>query len=87
MLTPRLKEKGPYDQIIQEWLISIEMDVDEQELPKPKVEEASAQPSITLLEKLVAKMDKLEASVEKLTIDIVEIKANRQIIIDFLTHR
>ena len=50
------------------------------------VEEASAQPSNTLLEKLAVKMDKLEAF-EKLTTDITEIKSNQQIIIDILTHR
>ena len=60
MLTPRLEEKDLYDQIIQGWLISIEMDVDEQGLLKLEPEEASAnvetQPSIKLLDKLAAKM-------------------------------
>ena len=42
MLTPRLKEKDSYDQIMQGWLISTEMDVDEQELLEPEDEEASA---------------------------------------------
>ena len=37
---------------MQGWLISTEIDVDEQELPQPEAEEASAQPAITLLEKL-----------------------------------
>ena len=32
-------------------------------------------------------MDKLEANVEKLITDTVEIKANQQMIIDLLTHR
>ena len=67
------------------------MAVDEQELPKPEAEEANvnveAQPSIKLLEKLVANMENLEANVEKLTSNIAEIKANQQIIIDFLIHR
>ena len=83
MLILRLAEKDSYDQIIEGWLISTEMDVDEQELPQPEAEEASTnaekvcdQPSITLLEKLAVKMDKLEASMEKLTANIVEIKAN-----------
>ena len=35
MLTPYLEEKDLYDQIMQRWLISTEMDVDEQELPEP----------------------------------------------------
>ena len=87
MLTPRLKEKDSYDQIMQWWLISTEMDADEQELPQLETEEASAQPSIILLEKLAVKMDKLEVFVEKSTTDIAVIKANQQIIIDLLTHR
>ena len=76
---------------MQRWLISTEMDVDEQELPELEVEEANAnfevQPSIKLLEKLGTKMEKLEANVEKLTTDIAEIKANQLMIIDLLSHR
>ena len=63
------------------WLISTEMDVNEQELLEPEAKEASAnveaQPSIKLLEKLAAKIDNLEANVEKLTTTIAEIKANQ----------
>ena len=63
------------------------MDVDEQEPPKPKVDEASAnveaQPSIKLWERLTTKMKKLEANVEKLTTDIAKSKANQLMIMDF----
>ena len=38
--------------------------------PQPEAEEASAQPFITLLEKLAMKIDKLEAPMEKLTTNI-----------------
>ena len=87
ILTPRLKEKDDYEQIMQGWLISTEMEVDEQELPNSEVENAiEAQPSIKLLKKLAANKEKLEAKVEKLTSDIAEIKANQQIIIDLLSH-
>ena len=86
VLTPRFEERVLYDQIMQECLISTHMDVDDQDKPQPEevdelhpeVEEASAQPSITFLEKLAMKMDKFEASVEKLTTDVAEIKANQQ---------
>ena len=66
MLTPRLEEKGLCDRIIQGWLISAHIDVDEQDRPLPKAEEpqreaeeasakvkeASVEPSTTILEKL-----------------------------------
>ena len=76
---------------MQGWLIPTEMNVDEQEILEPHAEEASAnveaQSSIKLLKKWAAKMDKLEANVEKLTTDIAEIKANQLMIIDLLSHR
>ena len=78
VLTPQLEEKNDYDQIMQEWLISTEIGVDEQELVEPEAEEASAnseaQPSSKLSEKLAANMEKLEVNVEKLISDIAEIK-------------
>ena len=90
MLTPRLKEKNDYNQIMQGGLISIEMEVDEQELLEPEAKEVSAnveaQPSIKLSEKLTTNMEKLEANVEKVTSDIAEIKANQLMIIDLLSH-
>ena len=61
-------------------MIPIEIKVDEQELPELKAKEANAnvedQPSIKLLEKLVANIEKLKANVEKITSDIADIKAN-----------
>ena len=90
MLTPWLEKKDNYDQIMQGWLISTELDVDEQELPESEAKEVNAnveaQPSIKFLEKLAAKMEKLEANVEKLTTDIVTLKANQLMIIDLLSH-
>ena len=76
---------------MQWWLIPIEMEVDEQELLEPEAEKASAnveaQLSIKLLEKLAANTEKLDTNVEKLMSNIAEIKANRLMIIDFLSHQ
>ena len=51
-----------------------------------KVEEASAGPSTTPLEKLDVKVEKLDVKVDKLEADTTEIKANQQCIIHLLTH-
>ena len=84
MLTPQLEEKGLHDRIVQGWLVSVHMDVDEQDRPHPEAEEGNAKepeagPSTTLLEKLALKVDKLEA-------DMAEVLANQQYIIHLLTH-
>ena len=68
MLILRLEEKGLHDRIVQGWLISAHMDMDEQDRPRLEAEEGYGNakepevgPSTTLLEKLALKVDKLEA--------------------------
>ena len=88
MFTPRLEERCLYDRIVQEWLVSTHVEVDEQRRPQPsnahepqlETEELEAGPSTTLLEKLAMQVDKLEE-------DMAKVLENQQYIIHLLTQR